>query len=129
MSEDLSAMVRTGVTYILLSCVTIFVVVGVILASQNLSRVVAMNSENVVMMEQSTLVECSGKHMSGAACYRICSDYQGAIVPGKFKILVDGNTYYNVEDLVTKKLFNRTYYFNSTCIDGAMWHITLEAID
>lgn len=129
MSEDLSAMVRTGVTYIILSCVTIFVVVAVIIASQNISKVVAMNSENVVMMEQSTLVECSGKNMSGAACYRICSDYQGAIVPGKFKIIVDGSTYYNIEDLVEQKMFNRTYYFDSTCIDGSMWHITLRAIN
>ena len=88
-----------------------------------------MNSENVVMMEQSTLMECSGKNISGAACYSICSDYQGAISPGKFKILVDGNVYYNIEDLVTRKLFNRTYYFNSVCTDGTMWTITLEAID
>lgn len=129
MSEDLSAMVRTGVTYILLSCVTIFVVVIVIIASTNINMVVQFNSNNVVIMEQSTLVECSGKNLSGAACYRICSDYRGAIIPGKFKIIVGSDTYYNVEDLIEQKMFNRTYYFDSVCTDGSMWEITLKALN
>lgn len=129
MSEDLSATVRTGVTYIILACVTIFVIAAVIIASQNINMVIKMNSENVVQMEQSTLVECSGKNLSGAACYRICSDYQGAISPGKFKIIIGSNTYYSVEDLMSQDRLIRTYYFDSTCLDGSMWQITLRAIN
>lgn len=129
MSEDLSAMVRTGVTYILLACVTIFVVVGVIIASQNINMVINMNSSNVVIMEQSTLVECSGKNLSGAACYRIVSDFQGAIMPGEFRIVVGSDTYYNVSDLIEEDLWTHIYYFDSTCIDGSLWKITLRAID
>lgn len=129
MSEEVSATIKVGVSYIMLSCITVFVVISVIVASQNINKVVSVNSNNVSIMQQSTLVECSGKNMSGAACYRICSDYQDAIAVGHFKIVVNANEYYSINDLINKNLFNRIYYFDSSCVDGTMWHVTLRAIN
>ena len=125
MGDNLSAMVRTAVTYVLLGCVVIFVVVMVTIGSQRLNDTTGMVSANVGVMEQNTLINISGKMVSGASAYRIFTTHQGAVKEFKIK-MKNGRTYTAMSQLMSRDFLAKEFYCNSYQIDGGMWIVQLE---
>lgn len=129
MTEDLSAHVRLGVSYVLLSTCTIFVVTAVMVATSVLQNVMSTVNVSVSYIQQGTLESSAGKVISGAACYRICNDVYGAIDDFQINVKTGGNhTYYNIEDLMEKGLVGLQFYFNASSNDGATWKVHLDEI-
>lgn len=126
MSEDLSATVRLGVTYVMLSCTVIFIVVMVYLGTARLNELSGYMSAAVSTMEQTTLINISGQYISGAGAYRICKSSEGAF--SKFQIkMKNGNTYNSIDQLLEAEFLSAKYYVNSKQVgNGGMWEMILE---
>lgn len=125
MNEDISATVRTAVTYVLLSCVTIFVVVMVTIGVQRMNDASNMVSSNIGVMEQTTLINISGLVVSGASAYRIYSTYSGAVNDFTIKTK-NGRTYSNMSQLMEQGFIGARFYVNSYQLDSGLWSVTLE---
>lgn len=129
MTEDLSAQVRLGVSYVILSTITVFVVSAVMVATISLQSMLNNVNVSVTYMEQGALEASAGRTISGAACYRICKDVYGAIDDFEIKVTTGGNhTYYDVEDLMKNDLVGLQFYFNAYSDDGATWTIKLQEV-
>lgn len=125
MHEDLTAMIRTSVTYVLLGCTTIFVVVMVTIGAQNMNTMTGVVSSNVGVMEQTTLQNISGLNVSGASAYRIFTTHEGAVHDFIIK-MKDGHTYSNISQLMSQDFISKEFYVNSYQLDGGMWSVSLE---
>lgn len=130
MTEDLSAQVRLGVSYVMLSTVTVFVVVAVIIGTSVLSSMLNTVTVNVSYIQQGPLESSSGKIMSGAGCYRLMKDVDGAVYDFEIKVTTGGaHTYYDVEDLMKNNLMKLNFYVNSWSDDGATWVVHLREVN
>lgn len=125
MTEDLSAMFRTSISYVLLSCVMLFVVVMVNIGVQRLNEVSGQTGNAIGVMEQSTLTNAVGLTMSGVSAYRIYNTYSGAVSSFEIK-MKDGTTFSNMSQLMEPNMIAKKFYVNSVQIGSGMWRVVLE---
>jgi len=123
MNEDLSAQVRMGVTYVLLASSVIWVLVSVIIMSQQFSNFQQRSSSAVGYMQQGTLQQANGKIMSAPAAYRILEEAEGATL--SLSITIDGHAYYDYMVLMEEKNAAREFYFTGLPDASGSWDITL----
>lgn len=130
MSEDLSAQVRLGVSYVMLSTITVFVVTAIMVGTTVLSSMLNTVTVNVGYVQQGPLESSSGKIMSGAGCYRLMKDVEGAVYDFEIEVTTGGShKYYDVEDLMKNDLMKLNFYVNSWSDDGATWVVHLKEVD